>query len=118
MERKKKKDISNILKLPEECVNGTGEKVTIEHNHFIIQCYRIPIKNKPNFRKIMQIALNSGQLRVHLSQKYFNKAILNTYKDKNMNLLSSYILKKDYKIFDTIPDKFIKNIENILMRQI
>ena len=41
-------------------VDESGE--TIELSHFIMQCARIPILDVPSPRKIMQIALNIGQL--------------------------------------------------------
>ena len=51
---------SDILtKLEEEDKDGN----TNELNHFMLQCARIPIYDKPSPRKIMQIALNIGQLQ-------------------------------------------------------
>ena len=45
--------------LEEEDENGN----TNELNHFMLQCARIPIFDNPTPRKIMQIALNIGQLQ-------------------------------------------------------
>ena len=41
---------------------------TNELNHFMLQCARIPIFNDPTPRKIMQIALNIGQLQSEIEQ--------------------------------------------------
>ena len=49
--------------LPEYTINGYEEKSIIENNHFIIQQVRIPLKEAPTIRKIIQIALNIGQYR-------------------------------------------------------
>jgi len=35
---------------------------TIEDNHFLMQLFRIPVNEKCTYRKVMQIALNVGQL--------------------------------------------------------
>lgn len=48
----------DVMQLPERDDNGD----IIELNHFLIQCVRIPMVEEPSPRKIMQIALNVGQL--------------------------------------------------------
>lgn len=48
----------NVLQLPEYDSRGK----IIELHHFLIQCVRIPQYEPPNLRKVMQIALNVGQL--------------------------------------------------------
>ncbi len=48
----------DVMQLPERDSNGD----TIELNHFLIQCVRIPTIENASPRKIMQIALNIGQL--------------------------------------------------------
>ncbi len=48
----------DVMQLPERDSNGD----TIELNHFLIQCVRIPTIEIASPRKIMQIALNIGQL--------------------------------------------------------
>ena len=58
-----KKLSKKIMLLPEYTINGYEEKVIIEKNHFIIQQVRIPLKEAPTIRKIIQIALNIGQYR-------------------------------------------------------
>ncbi len=39
---------------------------TIELNHFLLQCVRIPVNDEPSPRKIMQVALNIGQLEAEI----------------------------------------------------
>jgi len=58
-----KKMTRSIMLLPEYTINGYEEKSIIEDNHFIIQQVRIPLKEAPTIRKIIQIALNIGQYR-------------------------------------------------------
>lgn len=47
-----------LEKLPEFSEDGTMN----EANHFIIQCLRIPTKNKFSARRLYQVAYNIGQL--------------------------------------------------------
>ena len=52
-----------IMLLPEYSINGYEDKLINENNHFIIQQVRIPLKEKPTIKKIVQIALNIGQYK-------------------------------------------------------
>jgi hypothetical protein len=47
-----------VMQLPEY----DNQKKMIELHHFLIQCVRIPQYEPPNLRKVMQVALNVGQL--------------------------------------------------------
>ena len=78
-----KKEYLFIMKLPEYYINGDEEKIIIEKNHFIIQTIRIPLKEEPSLRKIIQIALNIGQYTG-----------LGKPKEKWMNL-DNYLTKED-----------------------
>jgi hypothetical protein len=51
-------ETQKIMSLPEYT-----DGVIDEHNHFIIQQVRIPMIEKSTIKKIIQIALNIGQLR-------------------------------------------------------
>ena len=61
-----------IMLLPEFTINGYGNKVIIENNHFIIQQVRIPIKEKATIKKIVQIALNIGQYQGTNNNNFYN----------------------------------------------
>ena len=52
-----------ILNLPEYVINGKGEKITLEKEHFLIQQVRIPITEELSIRKVLQVAYNIGQYR-------------------------------------------------------
>lgn len=54
---------AEILSLTEYTINGRDEKTIIEQNHFIIQQYRIPMKEPATVKKIIQVALNIGQYK-------------------------------------------------------
>jgi hypothetical protein len=61
-----------LLELPEHNTDGDMN----EPNHFIIQCLRIPFKNKFTERRLMQVAYNIGQFRASAAeydQKYIDE---------------------------------------------
>ncbi len=64
---------------------------TIEYNHFLIQHLRIPEKNESNPRKILQIALNSGQLNKYLNTDNFELDLIQTYKKLKLDKIETYI---------------------------
>lgn len=96
-----------VMKLPEYDKNGK----TIELHHFIIQCVRIPRIEKLNIRKLMQIALNIGQLLPnitklpqHLSQQFL---------DLHMISMKTYI--GDTHVFDKLITSDL--IDKLLIRK-
>lgn len=97
-----KKLTDDILSLPEQIVYGSGKSETIENNHFIIQQVRIPKTDKPNLRKIMQIALNIGQWEGSPNQDIYN---LVNYPQTKLNKLSTYITEADNKIISNQIDQ-------------
>lgn len=103
-----KKLTYDILSFPEQIVFGNGKTETIENNHFIIQQVRIPKKDEPNLRKIMQIALNIGQWEGFPNQDIYN---LVNYPKTKLNKLSTYITEVDNKIIS-------KQIDQQLYEQI
>jgi hypothetical protein len=72
-----------IMNLTEYTINGHGNKIINEKNHFIIQQVRIPFMEKPTIKKIVQIALNIGQ---------YNGLTKNNIKFDN---ISDFLYKKD-----------------------
>lgn len=63
----------------------------IEHNHFLIQHLRIPEKDAATPRKILQIALNSGQLKKYLNTDNFELDLIQTYKKLKLDKIETYI---------------------------
>jgi len=63
----------------------------IEHNHFLIQHLRIPEKDRATPRKILQIALNSGQLNKYLTTDNFDIDLIQTYKKLKLDKIETYI---------------------------
>jgi hypothetical protein len=92
--------IDKIMSITEYIRNGRGEETLIVQNHFIIQQVRIPLKEEPSIKNIIQIALNIGQWKGNPDKKIYNllnykksgldkiNKYLNNY---NINKLSSYI---------------------------
>ena len=63
------KEFNRIMSKSEYTINGFGEKSIDLANHCEIQTVRIPKNEPPNFRKIMQIAINVGQYNGIKKQK-------------------------------------------------
>ena len=70
---------------------------TIEYNHFLIQHLRIPEKDAVTPRKILQIALNSGQLKKYLNTDNFELDLIQTYKKLKMDKIETYISLSKFK---------------------
>jgi hypothetical protein len=91
-----------IMLLPEYTINGYDDKIINEKNHFIIQQVRIPLNDKPIIRKIIQLALNIGQYKGTVNNKFiynikFDNINQFLFKDDIKELskhLSNEILKK------------------------
>lgn len=96
-----------VISLPETIIYGDGSVVTLSNNHFFIQIFRIPTKDKPIFRKIMQIALNAGQLEHNLKQ--FDKKLVSDYKMAKVWKLTNFIDESEFKNF-----KLPSNLPRIL----
>lgn len=80
----------DVLQLSETNEDGS----TNELNHFLMQCVRIPVNDTPSDRKIMQLALNIGQLQAELKLIQVDERFLNLYNrfiKLNMTELSAYI---------------------------
>lgn len=63
------------MSLPEFFINGYGNNITIEKNHFLIQTVRIPRNEEPSLKKIGQIALNIGQYQGYTGKTIINNSI-------------------------------------------
>ncbi len=83
-------------------INGYDQKSIIENNHFIIQQVRIPLKESPTIRKIIQVALNIGQHKGSGGKIIFNN-------------IDEFITKKDIvELSKYIPDNLVGKIRQYL----
>jgi cell fate (sporulation/competence/biofilm development) regulator YmcA (YheA/YmcA/DUF963 family) len=86
----------------------------IEIKHFIRQHANIPINDRPNLTKIIQIALNSGQFLGSATEHDINK-----YNKNKLGKITTYMHKKDIKkVSEEIPDQVIVNIKKYLDEQL
>ncbi len=89
--------------LPEYIIDGYENKKINEKNHFIIQQVRIPLKEIPNIKKIIQIALNIGQYKAFNNKSPFNN-------------INEFILKEDImELSKYLTDNIIQKIDNYLL---
>lgn len=101
-----------IMKLPEYTKNGYGIDTIIESNHFIIQQIRIPMKDKPTIKKILQLALNIGQWKGYPDNTIYQSI---DYNNTNLDKLSRYIFSSDViKLSNLITDNIYDKIINYL----
>jgi hypothetical protein len=80
----------DILELNEFNPDGS----MCEINHFLMQCVRIPVNDEPSARKIMQVALNIGQLRSEIYLQDMNAKTAGLYlrfKALGMEHVDAYI---------------------------
>jgi hypothetical protein len=73
-----------VLQLEE--LHANGEKN--EANHFIIQCLRIPVKEKYSTIKILQIAYNIGQLEKSIDKN--NSFMYDEFTSLKLDKFSTY----------------------------
>ena len=92
-----------IMLLSEYTIDGYENKIINEKNHFIIQQVRIPLKEIPNIKKIIQIALNIGQYKAFNNKSQFDN-------------ISEFILKEDIiELSKYLTDNIIQKIDNYLL---
>jgi len=101
-----KTEIENIT------INTINLNNDIEHEHFFIQHYRIPIleNRELSVKKLMQIAYNIGQFRAEQERKSYPVKQLTYYRDNKLDSLSTYI---DHisKLPEGIIDKLKVNLQ-------
>lgn len=73
-----------LKELPEHEESGSMN----EANHFIIQCLRIPFKNKMTARRLIQVAYNIGQLQACESK--YPKEYLNKFYEMKLDKFETY----------------------------
>ena len=107
----------DVLSLPEYYILGNGEKVIDEPNHFLIQQFRLPLQNKPTFRKIMQVALNAGQFHPNKNRDTIPNLILDNYNSHKYWQLDRYLDMSTINqigCFNKIPESFVNDISETL----
>lgn len=96
-----------IMLLPEYTINGYETKEINENNHFIIQQVRIPLKDSPTIKKIIQVALNIGQYKGTNKQNFMY--------DVKLDSIQQFIHKADIiELSKHISDETVENIKDYL----
>ena len=99
--------VTKLMQLKEKDEEGN----TIELNHFLRQQVRIPTQSEPTLRRIMQLALNSGQ---YLAIKNSSLPLIPDfdYSDSGLALLQTYLVERDIeKISNQISDRLSEAVE-------
>lgn len=87
--------ISNFSHVRSEIPEKDGDEL-IEKNHFLLQQLNIPTKDgrNPSFRRLMQLALNIGQLQSFT--KPFSDDIQKLIIDNNLSDINTYMTSDNY----------------------
>jgi hypothetical protein len=94
-EKQKMKKYNYVMELPEYYINGFGNQQIIEKNHFLIQIVRIPNKEEPSLKKIMQVALNIGQYIGYTGKNIKNISINNFISSDDSKIMLNNVLDKN-----------------------
>jgi len=111
---KKFNELFSKYNLLEKDINGK----LIEHNHFLLQLINIPTKNNPSFTRLMQIALNIGQLKAFMDRFPFEikTEIYNFINDENLLNISTYMTVENYTKYNFTQED-LSNLDLILTNQ-
>ncbi|TMW55382.1 hypothetical protein Poli38472_013273 [Pythium oligandrum] len=81
-----------------ELVDTDADGKTIEHHHFLLQCVRLPMREAPSPRKIMQLALNIGQLQAEMAtlttQDATFRSLYDAFQAFDMTEFDAYVTEK------------------------
>ena len=102
--------VDKIMNLPEKYINGYGDEVIIESNHFIIQQVRLP-KQEFSIRKVVQLGENIGQWEGSPDREVYKDI---KYPKTKLNTLGTYVTKAFIKNSSKyITDEVVEQIANI-----
>lgn len=104
--------IDNFKKVIDSIPENDKDDKLIEKNHFLLQQLNIPTKDEriPSFKRLMQIALNIGQLKSY--EKPFDDNILKMIRENNLSNINTYMTSENYNkyIFNKNDLTKLKNI--------
>ncbi len=85
-----------IFPLPESIINGFGHRQIIDKNHFMMQIFRIPLKEDCTLGNLLRIACYTGILSACMKADDFPEGIVRTFKALNMYALDCYVNTERY----------------------
>ena len=105
--------IENFKKVRDSIPEKDKGNKLIEKNHFLLQQLNILKKDDgiSSFRRLMQIALNIGQLKSY--EKPFDDNILKMIKENNLSNINTYMTSENYNKYIFNEDDLTK-LKNIL----
>jgi hypothetical protein len=80
-----------LLTLPESIINGFGQRQLLDKNHFMMQVFRIPLKEECSLGNLLRIACYTGILGACMKADDFPEGIVRTFKALNMHSLDCYV---------------------------
>lgn len=107
-----------VLDLPEKVITGRGDEELIEHNHYMIEIFRIPLKKKPTLKNLMRIGYNYGLLTAKIRQKDFPEGMIRTMKHLKAYQLANFIDNADAASLEAyLADSTVKEIQAACRKQ-
>ena len=104
-----------VLQLPEKIISGFGNEEIIDKNHFMIQVFKIPLREDATLGNLVKIAVYTGFLSVNLKGNDFPDGIVKAYRDLKMHNLINYISRDDYtKLIGVLPEDIVKQVTDNL----
>jgi hypothetical protein len=101
-----------ILLLPESIINGFGHQKIIDKNHFMMQIFRIPLKESCTLGNLLRIACYTGILSACMKSDDFPEGIVRTFKALNMYSVDCYVNTDRYT--EAVKDITKEDIDRIL----
>lgn len=102
---------SRVLNLPEYQITGLRHQNMMEHNHFLIQLFRIPIEETLTVKSLCKIAFYAGMLSAQFGVRDFPEGLVKTLKDLQIWKLKHFIPSTEWSAHcDKIPSDLVGKI--------
>ena len=103
------------LSLPEKVTDGFRQEHLLLHNFYIIEQFRIPLREQATLKNILTVAYRIGQLSKWLKVRQYPEGLVHTYKKLYAHRMVNYI-DKNIIIPDQLP-KIVKQAPNINLNE-
>lgn len=103
------------LSLPEKVIDGFRQEHLLLHNFYIIEQFRIPLRNEPTLKNILTVAYRIGQLSKWLKVRQYPEGLVHTYKKLYAHRMINFI-NRDISIPEQLP-KIICQAPNITLNE-
>jgi len=100
-----------VLALPERVISGSGDEQILDQNHFIIQIFRIPLKESPTLLNLLKIAVYTGILTQTMKAQDYPEGIVKAFNSLKMHQFINYVSREEY---NTLLSRVPKDIGEVI----